>query len=276
MLRLADALAGWTPAAGDRSHDPVALLEAGWREIVGDDVAQNSRPARIVDGTLSVTTRSSAWSHQLSFLSEHVLRAVNARLPSAGISRLRFSIGTISQRHGFAARRGKTKAAVRAKRPERGTAPSLGETLARFRSDIEGRRHERRSEGWLECERCGALVSPESGRRCASCVAAHDEAIAAITARLLYDAPWLGYAGTAELVNGLQEGEYERIRSRLLAHWWRILARARATKQLGRDGRERLIASSYVLLQSRLAPEAIMPATVRNILGDELHDLLYG
>ena len=45
---------------------------------------------------------------------------------------------------------------------------------------------------------------------------------------------------------------------------------------VARDGRERLVASSYVLLQSKLAPEAIMPATVRNILGDELHDLLYG
>ncbi len=63
---------------------------------------------------------------------------------------------------------------------------------------------------------------------------------------------------------------------RLLSHWWGMLARARTAKRLSRDGRERLLASSYVLLQSKLAPEEIMPATVRNILGDELHDLLYG
>ncbi|MGB6966166.1 MAG: hypothetical protein WBD90_17085, partial [Xanthobacteraceae bacterium] len=42
-----------------------------------------------------------------------------------------------------------------------------------------------------------------------------------------------------------------------------------------RDGRERLVASSYVLLRSKIAPEDIMPATVRNVLGDELHELLY-
>jgi hypothetical protein len=62
----------------------------------------------------------------------------------------------------------------------------------------------------------------------------------------------------------------------MLAHWWGMLARARATKRIARNGRERLIASSYVVLQSKLAPETIMPATMRNILGDELHDLLYG
>jgi hypothetical protein len=51
--------------------------------------------------------------------------------------------------------------------------------------------------------------------------------------------------------------------------------RARAAKRLSRDGRERLVASSYVLLKSKIRPEEIIPATVRNILGDELHDLIY-
>ncbi len=92
----------------------------------------------------------------------------------------------------------------------------------------------------------------------------------------MFEAPWLGYTGTAALVDGLQEGEYERIRSQLLAHWWEMLARARAAKRLSRDGRERSVASSYVLLRSKIPPEEIVPATVRSILGDELHELLYG
>ena len=66
------------------------------------------------------------------------------------------------------------------------------------------------------------------------------------------------------------------IRNRLLSRWWETLARARASKRLSRDGRERTIASSYVVLKSKLPPEAIDPATVRNVLGDELHDVMYG
>jgi hypothetical protein len=84
---------------------------------------------------------------------------------------------------------------------------------------------------------------------------------------LLFEAPWLGFSGTAELVDGLNEKEYERIRSRLLKRWWGMLERARVAGRLSRDGRERLVASSYVLLRSKLPPEEIMPATVRNVLG---------
>jgi hypothetical protein len=54
-----------------------------------------------------------------------------------------------------------------------------------------------------------------------------------------------------------------------------MLERARVAGHLSRDGRERLVASSYVLLRSKISPEEIMPATVRNVLGEELHELLY-
>ena len=92
---------------------------------------------------------------------------------------------------------------------------------------------------------------------------------------MLYEAPWLGYAGTAKLIEGLHQDEYDAIRLRLLQRWWDRLTRARYHGKLSRDGAERLIASSYVLLKSELAPERLTPAIVRNVLGDELHDLLY-
>jgi hypothetical protein len=76
MLKLSTAMTGWAPAQRRGACDPIVLLEAGWAEIVGPDVAQNSHPARIADGALMIVTRSSAWSHQLSFLAEHVVRAL--------------------------------------------------------------------------------------------------------------------------------------------------------------------------------------------------------
>ena len=98
MLKLSKAIAQWQPSETDVGQPPIALLEAGWEEIVGCEVAQNSHPARVADGTLTVTTRSSAWSHQLSFLAEHLLRAVAARLPDAGIESLRFRVGRVLPR----------------------------------------------------------------------------------------------------------------------------------------------------------------------------------
>jgi hypothetical protein len=275
VLKLSEALAGWQPAQNGAPAEPLTLLEAGWEQIVGAKVAQNSRPARIADGTLTVVTRSSAWSHQLSFLSDHVLHAVAARLPKAGIRTIRFRVGRIadsSRRAALPARRHEVRRAQRAGR----ASADAAEALARFRRDVEAQRREQASAGCRECRRCQALVPPSPDGLCAACSNARIQDLTAAAGRLMFEAPWLGYAGTVTLVAGLQEEEYERIRSQLLAHWWRMLARARAAKRLSRDARERLIASSYVLLQSRLAPEDIQPPTIRSILGDELHDLLYG
>jgi hypothetical protein len=272
MRKLAAALAEWTPE--NRPHDPLTLLEAGWPEIVGAEVARNSHPSRIVERTLLVVTRSSAWSNQLSFLADHALRAIAARLPKAGIERLRFRVGRLPSVSAPPALR------VRAREPrptaERPPTASPAEALTRFRRDVEARQRSRRKAGWSECAACGALEVVSAGEWCAACAAERSAARAAAGARLLFEAPWLGYAGTASLIAGLQEEEYERIRTGLLKHWWGKLAQARAAKRLSRDGSERIIASSYVLLHSKLPPEEIMPATVRGILGDDLHELLYG
>ncbi len=273
MLKLSQVLSGWGPSEQGTSQEPIALLEAGWEEIVGSEVAKNSRPARIVDGTLVVTTRSSAWSHQLSFLGDHVLRAVAGRLPDAGVARLRFRVGTLVERRPVPASRTRARAIAQAR--ERPEAASAAEALARFRGEVEDRRRSKVSAGWKECSGCGALIAAGEGF-CATCSIASAQARVAATARLLFEAPWLGYAGTAALVEGLQKWEYERTRVQLLTRWWGTLVRARAAGRVSRDGRERLIASSYVVLHSKLRPEEIMPATVRSILGDELHDLLYG
>lgn len=274
MLKLSRAVATWAPSTGLRADEPILLLRAGWDEMVGGEVARNSYPARIIGGTLQVITRSSSWSHQLTFLADHVLTAIAARLPRAGIERLRFRVGTLpapATRPGAPSRRRAVPPKVSARPP----AASAREAIARFRSDVEGRRRTARAAGWRECARCGALVEPRGDRLCVPCQSAGLEDRAKATARLLFEAPWLGFGGTAALVEGLQEREYESIRSQLLRRWWEMLARACAVKRLSRDGRERLIASSYVVLRSKLPPEEIASATVRNILGDELHDFLY-
>lgn len=274
MLRLSAAIAQWRPSDGSGLRDPLALLQAGWSDIVGEEVAANSRPGRIADGTLVIITRSSAWSQQLSFLAGQVLDAVSARLPSAGIERLRFRFGTLPARRSLPPRSHATRAVPAA--PALAASATAQEALGRLQRHVADAQRAKRSAGWKECRRCAVLLEPPQGEYCAACGAAALEERALATARLLYEAPWLGFNGTAALVDGLQEREYERIRNRLLKHWWTMLERMRAAGRPSRDGRERLVASSYVLLRSKLPPEAIMPATVRNVLGDELAALLYG
>ena len=277
MLRpLLEALGDWTPQNQvPPKADPLSLLAAGWREIVGDDVARNTHPARILDDTLWITTRSSAWSQQLSFLSEPILAAVHARLSQTSVTNLRFRVGKLPVR---IARR----PPVRPAEPMRPSASvamppanDAAEALSRFRDSVEQRRRADRRAGWKECQACGASIVTRDAL-CVTCRNARADRRAAAAARLMFEAPWLGYAGTAELVEGLTPADYDATRNRLLSRWWESLTRARAAKRLSRDGRERAIASSYVILKSKLPPETIDPATLRNVLGDELNDLLFG
>jgi hypothetical protein len=273
MLKLSQAIVAWTPPDKVALQDPLTLLQAGWTDLVGGEVAANSAPVRVTDGTLVVVTRSSAWSHQLSFLADRILGGVAARLPGAGIERLRFRMGVLPKRNAPRAA-GASDASVRLPgEPVPSASPE--EALAQFARHVQAATRTKRSAGWKACDICGALIDPSQKASCATCDAAASEARALATARLLFEAPWLGFSGTAQLVDGLNEKEYERIRSRLLRRWWGMLERARVAGRLSRGGREKLVASSYVLLRSKLPPEDIMPATVRNVLGDELYELLY-
>lgn len=278
MLKpLAEALDTWAPQEPARRHDePHLLLATVWNEIVGEDVARNCRPVRIVDGTLLVITRSSAWSHQLSFFAERIVAAAQARIPQTPVTQLRFRVGKV------ALPRRREVAATADPAPGRSTsaprppATSVAEAIARFRQSVDQRKRAKRGAGWKECGSCGALIAPRGNALCVACANARGQRRDAAAARLLFEAPWLGYAATAELVDGLSRRDYESLRARLLTRWWEALVRARASKRLSRDGRERLIASSYVVLKSKLQPEEIEPATVRNVLGDELHEFIYG
>jgi hypothetical protein len=246
-----------------------------WEDVVGSEVARNSSPVRLVDGTLAISTRSSAWSHQLSLLAEQILAAVRERLPDIPVRQLRFRVGRL------AAPRAAQVHVAEGRRPAavpyaRDAAKTPEEALARWREDVAATRRAKQAAGWKECTGCAALVLPDAAPLCIVCENARVRQRADEVERLLFEAPWLGYAGTAAAVSGLSIEEYESIRSRLLTRWWQTLSKAKMAKRLSPDRRERSIASSYVVLRSKLAPEDIVPATVRNVLGDELHDLIYG
>ncbi len=276
MLKLGAVLEGWKPGDGVAGYlDPVVLLGAAWGEIAGANVAANSHPSKIEGDTLYITTKAGGWSEQLSYLHDQVLANVNARLPGAGITKLRFRVGRIADGR---PRPGIARAVAGRWGPPRERPPSDSAlaALAHFKEDVDTAERAKRARGWKECAGCTVLIAPAAGPFCVSCSIARDEQREHLVSRLLFEAPWLGYAGSAKLVEDLKRDEYERIRQRLLSRWWERLWRARLAGKLSRDGAERLIASSYVLLKSELPPERVNPATVRNVLGDEVYALIYG
>ncbi len=273
LEKMGDSLAGWVPR-GLPAGDPLVAIRTAWGEIVGADTARAAQPVAIEGDTLVVLTNSSVWSHQLSFLSLEIIRSLRSLPAGRGLARIRFRVG---------ARKVGPKAAPVKKRtdperPARGTAggppASPEEALARFRARVERQRRVLLDAGWTACEVCGAATNET--KRCAPCAGKDAEARGAATERLMFDAPWLGFNATAELVGGLALGEYESLRKRMLSRWWDVLVRARVRKAVSLNRREASIASSYLLLQTGWEPDRITPAVARNLLGDEIFGLVFG
>jgi hypothetical protein len=266
------AVADWTPGRSIAS-DPLHAIAANWAAIVGADVATHSAPLEISGKTLVVATKSSAWSQQLQFLGDPILDGVRAAAAGAGIDRIAFRAGALRPRdtaRGGSLPQPRRRTVASAKAPSE-PAPDLQTAFERFRDRV---RAVQRASG-AGCPDCGAPDGERSPRLCAPCTgrAAAERALA--LEQTLYAAPWLALAELRAQIPDLSGSEFERARQRLLQRWWLILERARRSGRLSASGIELHIASSYVLLQSRLPPDRISPAVIRNLLGDELEALLW-
>ncbi|MGH7660886.1 MAG: DciA family protein [Vulcanimicrobiaceae bacterium] len=279
MLKpLQQLVGGWKPAGGAASrrngaHSPsVGDVLAIWSLIVGSEVAKHAVPIERSGETLVILTTSSSWSNQLSLLSGHVIGALNEG-GIAGVERLRFRVGR-PRRSAIPRKRETSNGNVRTRVPD-DVKPSetLGEAVSRLRERLIRDRDAKRAAGWNTCSQCGVML-PE-GDRCAPCTTAELSERSARVQRLMFDVPWLGYLGIAELVTDLTRHEFDANRKVLLARWWEALERVRKTGKVSGTGRERQIASSYLLLRTGWEPERITPVIARSQLGDELYNLLY-
>ena len=271
LRSLRSVVGEWRPTRV-RLEDPLQAVLAAWPAIVGENVAAQSWPLELSGDALIIATRSSAWSQQLQFLSEDILHALTALPEGRTIARLVFRSGAL--------RRAREHAAADAPPRRQPPAPSLPpepaadqwEALDRFRRRIASlRRHAAAS-----CRTCGAPLDEPARETCAPCEGGAQRERLLAAERVLFMAPWLGYAETAEQVARLEHGEFERARRALLQRWWLILQRARRAGKLSKSGIERKVASSYVLLQSRLRPDRVTAAIMANLLGEELQTLLWG
>jgi len=274
MKSLGESLKGWSPVAG-APVDPVLALGSRWPELVGGSVAANSRPLKIERGVLTVVTRSSAWSQQLSFLAENILKSIAKTVPGAGVERLTFKVGRL------AAARVRPAAATPGSAERPGgfeafePAVDTAAAVARFRGRTEAYWRAKRAAGWNPCPRCGVPLAPGSASPCGVCADARIGERTSAVMRMLYEMPLIGFEAARESVPDLSRNEFGAIRSRLLRRWWTILQQAVRAGKLARDGRERAIAQSYVMLKSGMTADRLAPATVRNELGDDLYALIY-
>jgi hypothetical protein len=76
----------------------ISEIVAAWPEAVGKEIAGNAWPTRIGrDGTLYVSTSSSAWAFELTHLEDTVRARLEERLGKVAPARLRFAPGALPE-----------------------------------------------------------------------------------------------------------------------------------------------------------------------------------
>lgn len=274
LTKLGTALGGWRPSGGPPG-DPLATIRAAWADIVGDDVARAAQPVALSGSALVVITASGSWSHQLAFLEREIVRSVVA-LGISQVERLRFRVGTIRAARGTAGRRlvRSTPGPAASGKPHTAT-----EAVARFRAVVERRRNAHRAAGGAFCASCGGAIAAGPGSACCRpCADARERDVREQCERILFEAPWLDPETVINAVPGLGADAYDRIRRRLLRAWvdeLRLARKRHAVKAEIDRSRVRKLASSYVLLETRIDPNRLeLDSPVRrNALGD-LYDFI--
>jgi predicted nucleic acid-binding Zn ribbon protein len=83
-----------------RSHLPrqaadINRIDRMWQRMVGEIIAENTRPAGLKGKTLLVNVNSSPWLHQLHFIKEEIVGKINAALEDEVVGDILFKIGPV-------------------------------------------------------------------------------------------------------------------------------------------------------------------------------------
>jgi len=66
-----------------------------WKEIVGQDIAQNTEPSKLRGGVLYIKVSNPVWIQQLQFFKEMIVKNIHQEIKEIVVDDLRFFIGKI-------------------------------------------------------------------------------------------------------------------------------------------------------------------------------------
>ncbi len=89
-VKAGDSLAGILTAFNWDGPISEAELFTRWPQIVGDVNASSSQPEALVNGTLTVRCKSTAWSTQLKLMQGQILARLHEEFPKVEIKALKF------------------------------------------------------------------------------------------------------------------------------------------------------------------------------------------
>jgi len=92
-VSIGDAAALVGEALGLAEPRSLARLDEGWNDVVGDAVAQHSRPRGVRNGVLEIIVDAPAWATQLRYLEADLVERASRLVGPGVVSAVRVSVG---------------------------------------------------------------------------------------------------------------------------------------------------------------------------------------
>ncbi|WP_229784452.1 DUF721 domain-containing protein [Deinococcus radiotolerans] len=138
-----------------------------WPQAVGPEIARITRPRTQQGSTLFIEVRDSAAAHHLSMQRHHFLKALNALLPDAPLTDLRFSVGTVREPTApVAVAPLPAPDRARARQLVQDVPDDLKSAALRAAEAITRARKWREEQGWRPCPVCGEASREQPCRAC--------------------------------------------------------------------------------------------------------------
>ena len=199
-----------------------------WREIVGEKLAEQTRPEKIQRGLLTVATKSAVWAHHLMTVKEDIIAKINHFVGEKLISDIRFQAGYLKNDQNYEENKpeddypevGWQKIKLNADEiaaVNRFTEPISDEQLRTkmvrlLRKEAVWRKAKEQQE-WHVCRDCGVLCPPEYVR-CTVCDINSRRQNNEQLRKLLLQAPWLGYQECRGYID-CRDNDYKTIKAEI-------------------------------------------------------------
>lgn len=150
-----------------------------WEDVVGPEIAKNTAPTRIYNGTLYIKTKSPSWSQELRALDTSIKRKINEAVGKESVKELRFSHDNFSKEN-ISANSTENAPPINLIEVDDEEIESAREAANLIKDDglkenvagiiVKSKKLNkwRNMNGWRVCERCGSMMSGD-GKACIYC-----------------------------------------------------------------------------------------------------------
>jgi hypothetical protein len=238
-----------------------------WRDIVGERIAEHTKPTRLGQGILTVVANNAVWAHHLMTSKEDIIANINNFCNEKVVTDIKFKAGNLKNDQNEESTEEVFSVPDWRKVTLTSDEADLINTAVDELSDDALRQKVRRiitrdlalkrakdKSSWQRCQYCGILCPPQD-TTCPTCSVVKKEQRIKELRGFLLQAPWLEYAEAVQYVD-CHPLEFNTVRSELID---------RLGRKIRQEKSDEMAINTLAMLIHHKKPQELTAEIIKNI-----------